>query len=101
MNQYGFVRLTCASPRTTVANPPANAAEIVRVLEQVADSDLVLFPELCVTGYTCADLFGQSALLEAGVRAIGRIAEATAGRAQLVVVGHRSRPATACSIAPS
>jgi len=87
MNEYGFVRLTCASPRTNVANPPANAAEIVRMLEQLADSDLVLFPELCVTGYTCADLFGQSALLEAGVEAIGRIARATAGRAQLVVVG--------------
>ncbi|MFI5459525.1 MAG: NAD(+) synthase [Isosphaerales bacterium] len=87
MNQFGFVRLTCASPRTAVANPPANAAEIVRILDQVADSDLVLFPELCVTGYTCADLFGQSALLEAGVEATRRIALATAGRAQLVVVG--------------
>jgi len=87
MNQYGFVRLTCVSPRTTVANPPANAAELVRVLKQTADSDVVLFPELCVTGYTCADLFGQSALLEAGVDAIVRIAEATAGSAQLVVVG--------------
>jgi len=87
MNKFGFVRLTCASPRTNVANPPANAAEIVHVLDQVADSDLVLFPELCVTGYTCADLFGQSALLEAGVEAIRRIARATAGRAQLVVVG--------------
>jgi len=87
MNPLGFVRLTCASPRITVANPPANAAEIVRMLDQVADSDLVLFPELCVTGYTCADLFGQSALLDAGVEAIRRIAASTAGRAQLVVVG--------------
>ena len=59
MNQYGFVRITCASPRTAVANPAKNADEIVRVLEQAADSDIVLFPELCVTGYTCADLFGQ------------------------------------------
>jgi NAD+ synthase (glutamine-hydrolysing) len=87
MNQHGFVRITCASPRTSVASPAANAAEIVRILEQVADSDLVLFPELCVTGYTCADLFGQSALLEAGIRAIQRIARATACRAQLVVIG--------------
>ncbi len=87
MNQYGFVRITCVSPRTAVANPAANAAEIMRVLDQVADSDIVLFPELCVTGYTCADLFGQSALLDAGIRATLRIAQATAGRAQLVVVG--------------
>ena len=88
MNQrFGFVRVTCASTKTVVADPEANAEAILAVLEHVADSDVVLFPELCVTGYTCADLFGQTALLEAGVRATLRIAEATAGRAQLVVVG--------------
>ena len=70
-----------------VANPEANAGEIVRVFAQVADSDVVVFPELCVTGYTCADLFGQSALLQAGIRAIEKIAQATAGPTQLVVVG--------------
>jgi NAD+ synthase (glutamine-hydrolysing) len=88
MNQrFGFVRVTCASTRTVVANPDANAGAILEVLSQVADSDCVLFPELGVTGYTCADLFGQMALLEAGVRATLRIAGATAGREQLVVVG--------------
>jgi NAD+ synthase (glutamine-hydrolysing) len=87
MNQFGFVRITCASPRTTVANPAANAVEIVRILDQLPDSDIVLYPELCVTGYTCADLFDQSTLLDAGIRAILRIATATVGRKQLVVVG--------------
>jgi NAD+ synthase (glutamine-hydrolysing) len=87
MNQYGFIRITCASPRTAVANPAKNADEILRVLDQAVDSDIVLYPELCVTGYTCADLFGQSTLIEAGIRATLRIARATVGRAQLVVVG--------------
>jgi NAD+ synthase (glutamine-hydrolysing) len=87
MNHFGFVRITCASTRTSVANPEANAAEIIRVLERVPDSDVVLFPELGVTGYTCADLFGQSALLDAGLRATSRIVAATRGRKQLVVVG--------------
>jgi NAD+ synthase (glutamine-hydrolysing) len=87
MNRFGFVRITCVSPRTAVANPSANAVEIIRVLREVGDSDVVLFPELCITGYTCADLFGQSILLEAGVEAIKRVVAATAGRAQLVVVG--------------
>jgi NAD+ synthase (glutamine-hydrolysing) len=88
MNErFGFVRVTCARARNIVANPEANADAIIAVLEQVADSDVVLFPELCVTGYTCADLFGQTALLEAGTQAALRIAGATAGRAQLVVVG--------------
>ena len=87
MNRFGFVRVTCASIRTSVAYPEANAAEIVRVLAQVADSDIVVFPELCVTGYTCADLFGQAALLQAGFRAIQKIVQATAGHKQLVIIG--------------
>jgi NAD+ synthase (glutamine-hydrolysing) len=53
----------------------------------VRDSDIVVFPELGITGYTCADLFGQTALLDAGLREAQRIAEATRGRRQLVVVG--------------
>src|SRR3954471_11107352 len=87
MNRFGFVRVTCASPRTVVANPEANADEILRVLDGVTDSDIVLFPELGVTAYTCGDLFGQSALLAGGIAATLRIAAATRGRAQLVVVG--------------
>ena len=87
MNSFGFVRVTCVSPRVVVANPSANAAEVVCVLGSLPDRDIVLFPELCVTGYTCADLFGQSSLLDAGRHALGRIVEATAGRGQLVVVG--------------
>ncbi len=87
MNRFGFVRITCASTRTVVADPVSNAAEIVRVLDEVPDSDIVVFPELGITGYTCADLFGQSVLLDAGEKALEAIAEATRGRAQLVVVG--------------
>jgi NAD+ synthase (glutamine-hydrolysing) len=87
MNRFGFVRLTCASPRTSVANPRANAAELVRVLGEASDSDIVVFPELCVTGYTCADLFGQTALLDAAASAIEELAQAVSGRQQLVVVG--------------
>ena len=63
MNRFGFVRVTSVSIRTAVANPEANASEILRVLDQVRDSDIVLFPELCLTGYTCADLFGQAPFL--------------------------------------
>ncbi len=87
MNPHGFVRITCASPRTAVADPDANAREIVRILTDAADSDIVLFPELCVTAYTCADLFGQTVLLQSGIRALDLIVQATRGRAQIVVVG--------------
>jgi NAD+ synthase (glutamine-hydrolysing) len=87
MNAFGFVRICCSTPRTVVADPQANAAEILRMLDAQRDVDVSLFPELCVTAYTCADLFGQPALLDAGIRETLRIAEATAGRPGLVVVG--------------
>ena len=87
MNRHGFLRITCVSPRVAVADPAANAAEIIRITNLAAESDLIVFPELCVTGYTCADLFGQSVLLQAARSAICQIARATTGRRQLVVVG--------------
>ena len=87
MNRFGFVRVACASIKTAVANPEANAREIVGVIEQTADCDVVLFPELCLTGYTCADLFDQSVLLDAARNALETVVRATEGRDRLVVVG--------------
>jgi NAD+ synthase (glutamine-hydrolysing) len=87
MNRFGFVRVTCATPHVVVANPAKNATEMIRILDEVPDSDVVLFPEMCVTGYTCADLFGQEALLEAAIDQTLKIAAANRGRDQLVVVG--------------
>jgi NAD+ synthase (glutamine-hydrolysing) len=87
MNRFGFVRITCASTKVSVGNPRANATEILRVLEDVPESDIVLFPELGLTAYTCADLFGQQTLLDGAVEAATQVVRATAGRRQLVVVG--------------
>lgn len=87
MPRYGFVRVSAACLRTAIANPAANVAEMLSLLAQLPDSDVVLFPELSVTGYTCADLFGQSRLLTAAIDETLRLAAATADRQQLIVVG--------------
>lgn len=87
MNRFGFVRVACASIRTAVGNPEANAREILGVVDQTADCDIVVFPELCVTGYTCADLFDQSVLLDAAGTALETIVRAIKGQERLVVVG--------------
>jgi NAD+ synthase (glutamine-hydrolysing) len=87
MNEHHFLRLTAATIKTSVANPDANSREITRVLASVPDSDVVLFPELCVTAYTCGDLFNQSALLASAMRGVSTIAEATRGKPGLAVVG--------------
>ena len=87
MNPHGFLRITTATIATHIANPEANAREIIALVDQHADSDIVLFPELCLPGYTCADLFAQSRLLAASEAALSQIAKATGDRKQLVVVG--------------
>jgi len=87
MNPFGFVRVACASVRTAVANPDANAREIVGVLEKTGDCDVVLFPELCLAGYTSADLFGQPTLTDAVLRGLVHVVRATEGSGRLVVVG--------------
>ncbi len=86
---YGFVRCAAAVPKLRVADCKYNAGEIIRLINAASAKgvELAVFPELCVTGYTCADLFMQSALLSAAEDALQLIAEATKGRNIAVVVG--------------
>lgn len=63
---YGFVKVAAAVPTVKVANCKYNAAQIENEII-VADGkgvQIIAFPELCITGYTCADLFQQQLLLE-------------------------------------
>lgn len=64
MNQHGFVRVAAAVPALRVADCDFNAERILAMLARAEDQqvDLLVFPELCLTGYTCADLFQQSTL---------------------------------------
>jgi NAD+ synthase (glutamine-hydrolysing) len=87
MNKYELLRITCATPVTAVGNPVANVDAMLDVLGQATDSDVVLFPELSITAYTCADLFEQAVLLESGRDHALRLTEATRGRRQIVVAG--------------
>lgn len=86
----GFFRIACASPEVRVADTRANADNIIALIDQAykAGADAVVFPEMCVTAYTCADLFHQQALLEGSREALKLIAAATASRrGMLVAVG--------------
>jgi len=87
MNAFGMVRVACASLKTSVGDPAANAREVVGVLEATRGCDVVLFPELCLSGYTCADLFYQPTLLRASLDALAAVVEANAGLPRVVVVG--------------
>lgn len=59
----GFLRVASVSPRLEVGNPKFNINEIIKCLEKL-EASIVVFPELCVTGYTCQDLFFQESLLK-------------------------------------
>ena len=87
MNAFGLVRVASATIRTSVGDPAANAREILGVLDRATACDVVLFPELALTGYTCADLFYQPALLRAALDGLATVVEANAGRPRVVVVG--------------
>ncbi len=82
-----FSRVTAASHPIKVGDPQANALEIINALSKYMDSQVVVFGELSLTGYTCGDLFAQDALLEAALKGLMAVAEASRGTSQLVVVG--------------
>ena len=60
----GFVRVAAATPEICVADCQHNKNEIIRLIKEANENgaSLVVFPELCITGYTCGDLFLQKTL---------------------------------------
>ena len=61
----GFLRVASATPHIKVADCTGNAQKIIAMAKEASanGASLVVFPELCITGYTCGDLFLQRALL--------------------------------------
>ena len=59
-----FIRIACAVPDVAVANVKHNAEEICKYIAQADEQgvDLMVFPELALTGASCADLFFEDAL---------------------------------------
>ena len=86
---YGFFRAACASPEVIVADCNANADAIIAMAkEAVSDgAQLVVFPELCITAYTCGDLFLQRTLLDGALSSLKRICMETAKQDALILVG--------------
>lgn len=87
--KYGFLRAAAASPALRVADPAYNAARIIEVIAQQAKkgTELLVFPELSLSGYTCGDLFLQKTLTDGCLEALLQVAEATKDKKMLVFVG--------------
>ena len=87
--QHGFIKVAAVTPKIKVADPDFNAGQVCNELRTVFDNGakIVVFPELCLTGYTCGDLFLQELLLEKAEEALMTVAAATKGQDALVFVG--------------
>jgi NAD+ synthase (glutamine-hydrolysing) len=87
--KYGFFRAACANPSVIVADCDSNAQSIISLAKEAASNgaQLIVFPELSVTAYTCGDLFHQRTLLEEAAKSLERIAFETSGLNSLIAVG--------------
>ena len=87
--RYGYVKVAAAVPFVKVAdcfyNVERHEAMIRRAEEQ--NVEMLTFPELSITGYTCGDLFLQPFLLEQAEKAICQLAERTKDLKMLIIVG--------------
>ena len=87
--KQGFVKVAAATPDIKVADISYNTEQICKLIDETVanGAKIVVFPELCVTGYTCGDLFFQDVLLERAREALNEIAAYTENKDALVFVG--------------
>ncbi len=86
---YGFVRVGAAVPKLEVANCKYNAQEILNLIKQANQENIkvLVFPELCLTAYTCGDLFFQQTLIDNSLAALKYIAENTKYIDMIIALG--------------
>lgn len=87
--RHGFIKVAAATPDIRVADVDYNKGQIIKQMDEAAEAGakIIVFPELCITGYTCSDLFLQDILLNSAKKALVEIAEHTKKLDALVFVG--------------
>ena len=85
----GFIKVAAGTPDIRVADCEYNRAEITALIDKAYATGvrILALPELCITGYTCQDLFFQQALLDGALNSLREITEHTAGSDMLISVG--------------
>ncbi len=87
--KHGFIKTAAAIPKIRVADVDYNVERICELIEETGKkgAKITVFPELCITGYTCEDLFWQRLLLTKAKEGLQKIAAFTKGRDGLIFVG--------------
>lgn len=85
----GFIKVACATPKIKVGDCEYNAKEICKLIDEVYDNgaQFVVFPELCITGYTCSDLFWQQHMLKNAKKKLVAIAKHCEDKEIVAIVG--------------
>ncbi|MGN0622366.1 MAG: NAD(+) synthase [Oscillospiraceae bacterium] len=85
----GFIKVAACTPRIRVADVDYNVSQITEQIKLCKEKGvkIAVFPELCVTGYTCQDLFYQDALLDKAMQGVVEIAKYTKDMDMLAAVG--------------
>lgn len=89
MQNYGLFRVATASPVVHLADPEANATEICSMIDKAQQQgvELLVFPELSLTGYTCGDLFTQRQMLEKIEQQVERISDHLSEKNICAIIG--------------
>lgn len=87
--KHGLVKVAAATPNIKVAEVDYNTQEICKLIDETVanGAKIIVFPELCITGYTCGDLFSQDILLKRAEKALKKIIVHTIGKDALIFVG--------------
>ncbi|MDR1784647.1 MAG: NAD(+) synthase [Endomicrobium sp.] len=87
--KYGFIKTAAATPHVKPANPSVNAIEIIKLIKKanVCGVELLVFPELCITGYTCGELFLSDIIIHSVTDALDQICKATLNKKAIIFVG--------------
>lgn len=85
----GFVKVAAVTPDIRVADVAYNTQNICKMIDETVakGAKVIVFPELCVTGYTCSDLFTQDILLKKSKEALFKIAEYTKEKDAIIFIG--------------
>lgn len=89
MDNYGFIKVGAASPMVRVADCKYNAEQIYKIIQEAEQKNVsvVLFPELCITGYTSGDLFSQQLLIDKAKESLIWLCEQTKDLSIISIVG--------------
>ena len=89
VTDYGLVRVAAVVPQVNVADVEGNVAHLIESVDQAIGmgASIVATPELCVTGYTCGDLFGNDLLLDAAEQALVDLNEHYRNTSVMIVLG--------------